>query len=74
MGTLALVHLGTLDNFATLASAHALLAITSTVVTAAVVSGVCVCVCVCVCVVCVCVCVCAGVDLGFQKRGLLNIH
>ena len=70
MGTLALVHLGTLDNFATLASAHALLAITSTVVTAAVVSGVCV----CVWCVCVCVCVCAGVDLGFQKRGLLNIH
>ena len=58
LGTLAPVHLGTLDNFATIAPAHALLAITSTVVPAVVVSGVCVCVCVCVCVyVCVCACV-----------------
>ena len=71
MGPLAPVHLGTLDSFVTLAPSHALLAITSTVVTAAVVSCVwsvcvecvclCVCVCVCVCGVCMCVwslCVC----------------
>ena len=65
MGPLAPVHLGTLDSFVTLAPSHALLAITSTVVTAAVVSCVwsvcvecvCVCVCVCMCVWSVYVCV-----------------
>ena len=49
MGAHAHVHLGTLDHFASPASLHALLVITSTVVPAAVVS-VCVSVCVCVCV------------------------